>query len=189
MNDRKWIAAGVTLFLAVALLPFWYNRGQAVPPPAVELSAQAAAAGACVLPAAEMRSRHMELLNLWREAVVRESDRIYTNHRGKRYVMSLSNACLACHPNRAEFCDRCHDYNSVEPDCWNCHLSRDGVVEPVGPALQLSGGGQPASGEIAGKTPALRGGRARPCARQACRETCPPTSTASSPMREPKEEL
>ena len=27
--------------------------------------------------------------------------------------MSLSNTCLDCHSNKAEFCDRCHNYASV----------------------------------------------------------------------------
>ena len=29
--------------------------------------------------------------------------------------MSLSNTCLDCHSNKAEFCDNCHTYASVKP--------------------------------------------------------------------------
>jgi hypothetical protein len=36
--------------------------------------------------------------------------------------MSLSNTCLDCHSNKAEFCDRCHNYASVSPYCWDCHI-------------------------------------------------------------------
>ncbi len=27
-----------------------------------------------------------------------------------------ADACLKCHTDRADFCDRCHDYAGVEPD-------------------------------------------------------------------------
>jgi hypothetical protein len=36
--------------------------------------------------------------------------------------MSLQNTCMQCHPNKAEFCDRCHNYASVKPYCWDCHV-------------------------------------------------------------------
>ena len=47
---------------------------------------------------------------------------MYTNRKGKTYNMSLSNTCMDCHDNKAEFCDRCHDYASVRPYCWDCHI-------------------------------------------------------------------
>ena len=53
-----------------------------------------------------MRAEHMQLLDLWRESVVRQTDRVYTNPKGKQFVMSLSNTCLDCHSNKADFCDR-----------------------------------------------------------------------------------
>jgi hypothetical protein len=69
-----------------------------------------------------MRADHMQLLDLWRHSVVREGKRIYVNPDGKEYNMSLSNTCLDCHSNKAEFCDRCHNYASVRPYCWDCHI-------------------------------------------------------------------
>jgi hypothetical protein len=30
---------------------------------------------------------------------------------------------MACHTSKKEFCDRCHDYTSVTPYCWDCHLA------------------------------------------------------------------
>jgi hypothetical protein len=69
-----------------------------------------------------MRAEHMQLLDVWRDSVVRESKRIYVNPEGKEFNMSLSNTCLDCHSNKAEFCDRCHDYASVQPYCWSCHI-------------------------------------------------------------------
>ena len=44
------------------------------------------------------------------------------NKKGKEFEMSLSNTCIECHDNKAEFCDRCHNYASVRPYCWDCHI-------------------------------------------------------------------
>ncbi|MGD8893899.1 MAG: menaquinol oxidoreductase, partial [Desulfobacterales bacterium] len=32
------------------------------------------------------------------------------------------NTCLDCHEEKAEFCDKCHNYASVSPYCWECHI-------------------------------------------------------------------
>jgi hypothetical protein len=124
MNDKKLIVTGLVIFFIIVLFPFWYNRGKAVPPPELKLTEKAKAAKECVRSKDYMRSDHMKLLDLWREAVVREDDRIYTNPQGKQFVMSLSNTCLDCHSNKAEFCDRCHNYASVRPYCWDCHIDK-----------------------------------------------------------------
>lgn len=124
MNDKKLIVTGLVIFLIIVLFPFWFNRGKAVPPPEVKLTEQAQAAKECVLAKDYMRSEHMQLLDLWRESVVREADRIYTNPKGKQFVMSLSNTCLDCHSNKADFCDKCHNYASVRPYCWDCHIDK-----------------------------------------------------------------
>ena len=40
--------------------------------------------------------------------------------------MSLTRTCmLQCHTNKAEFCNKCHEYANVEPYCWECHISPD----------------------------------------------------------------
>ena len=39
------------------------------------------------------------------------------------YDISLAGTCMKCHSNKAEFCDRCHDYAGVSPDCWSCHVA------------------------------------------------------------------
>jgi nitrate/TMAO reductase-like tetraheme cytochrome c subunit len=36
--------------------------------------------------------------------------------------MSLSQTCLGCHSNKEKFCDSCHTYSGVKPNCWNCHV-------------------------------------------------------------------
>jgi hypothetical protein len=122
MNDKKLIITGLVVFLIIVLFPFWYNRGKAVPPPEPLLTDKAKAAKECVLSKDYMTAEHMRVLDRWREAVVREGDRIYTNPKGKAFVMSLSNTCLDCHSNKADFCDKCHNYASVRPYCWDCHI-------------------------------------------------------------------
>jgi hypothetical protein len=124
MNDKKLIVTGLVIFFIIVLFPFWYNRGKAVPPPELKLTEKAKAAKECVRSTDYMRAEHMRLLDLWRESVVREADRIYTNPKGKQFVMSLSNTCLDCHSNKAEFCDKCHNYASVRPYCWDCHIDK-----------------------------------------------------------------
>jgi hypothetical protein len=122
MNDKKLIIAGVIIFIIIALFPFWYNRGKAAPAPEIKLTDKAKAAKVCVRSTDYMKAEHMQLLDVWREAVVREGDRIYVSPNGKEYNMSLSNTCLDCHSNKTEFCDRRHDYASVRPYCWECHI-------------------------------------------------------------------
>jgi len=86
------------------------------------LSEKAKAAKTCVEPKSYMKAEHMQLLNVWRDTVVRSAKRIYVNSKGEKYEMSLSNTCLDCHTEKAEFCDKCHNYASVTPYCWDCHV-------------------------------------------------------------------
>jgi hypothetical protein len=122
MKDKKIIITGVVIFIVIVTFPFWYNRGKAAPAPELQLTDKAKAAKVCVRSTEYMKAKHMQLLDLWREAVVRRGERIYVNPDGKEYTMSLSNTCLDCHANKAEFCDRCHNYASVRPYCWDCHI-------------------------------------------------------------------
>ena len=122
MNSKVLIVTGVVVFLLIVLFPFWYMRGKAAPAPEVELTPKAKAAQKCVRSTEYMQAEHMQLLDIWRDAVVREGKRIYVNPAGKEFNMSLSNTCLDCHSNKAEFCDRCHNYASVRPYCWSCHI-------------------------------------------------------------------
>jgi hypothetical protein len=69
-----------------------------------------------------MRFGHVDLLNNWKDAVVREGRRTYISSTGNSYTMSLTNTCITqCHFKKSAFCDRCHDYMSVKPWCWDCH--------------------------------------------------------------------
>ena len=122
MKDKKKILAGLVVFIAAITFPFWFNLGKAAPAPELELTAKAKAAKTCVMPTAFMKAEHMQLLDVWRHNVVRNGERMFVNAEGKLFTMSLSNTCLDCHSNKAKFCDRCHDYASVRPYCWDCHI-------------------------------------------------------------------
>ena len=122
MKDKKLIITGVIIFFIIVTFPFWYNRGKAAPAPELELTAKAKAAKVCVRSTEYMKAEHMQLLDVWRDSVVRRGERIYVSPTGKEYNMSLSNTCLDCHSNKADFCDRCHNYASVRPYCWDCHI-------------------------------------------------------------------
>jgi hypothetical protein len=122
MKDKKLIITGLIIFIVITTFPFWYNRGKAAPAPELQLTDKAKAAKVCVRSTEYMKAEHMQLLDVWREAVVRRGERIYVNPAGKEFNMSLSNTCLDCHANKTEFCDRCHNYASVRPYCWDCHI-------------------------------------------------------------------
>ena len=122
MNDKGKIIAGVIVFFALVTFPFWFNMGKAAPKPKPVLTPKALEAKACVRDKTWINANHMQLLNEWRDAVVRNGERMYVNLEGKSFDMSLSNTCLDCHSNKVEFCDRCHDYAAVSPYCWDCHI-------------------------------------------------------------------
>ena len=124
MSDKKWIITGVVIFVAVVAFPFWFNMGKAAPAPELELTKRAKDLnhGKCVMPTDYMQAEHMQLLDLWRHSVVRNAKRVFVNSSGQTFDMSLSNTCLDCHVDKAEFCDKCHNYASVTPYCWDCHI-------------------------------------------------------------------
>ncbi len=121
MRERIWIFTGLAAFLALALAPVWQaavNGTGRRPEPKIVTSAKR-----CVLPTDLMRRTHMELLNTWRDTVVRHGQRTYLAADGKAVTMSLSGTCMNCHPNKKEFCDACHNYLAVAPYCWECHIA------------------------------------------------------------------
>jgi hypothetical protein len=122
MNDKKKIITGLVIFFILFAFPIWYNLGRAKPAPEVKLTEKAKAAKVCVRSTDYMKADHMQLLNEWRHSVVRDGNRIYVNPEGKSYNMSLTNTCLDCHSNKTDFCDQCHNYASVNPYCWDCHI-------------------------------------------------------------------
>ena len=122
MNDKSKIIAGLIIFVVIVTSPLLLNMFRDKPVPEPELTPKAKAAKQCVRETEYMKAEHMQLLDIWRDEVVRKGNRVYVNAEGKEFNMSLSNTCLDCHSNKAEFCDRCHTYASADPYCWDCHI-------------------------------------------------------------------
>jgi hypothetical protein len=122
MYDKGKIVVGLCIFVILATFPVWYNHGKAAPAPELKLSEKAKAAKECIEDKSYMKAEHMQILDVWRDTVVRDAKRVYVNSKGKEFEMSLSNTCLDCHVEKAEFCDKCHNYASVTPYCWDCHI-------------------------------------------------------------------
>ncbi len=122
MHDTGKILVGLAVFGAAVTAPLWYavGRGTGAPPELVRPATEKQ----CVEPTAFMRAKHMELLNAWRDAVVRNADRVYVATDGRRHDISLTGTCLRCHDQQDKFCDRCHAYAGVETFCWDCHQKK-----------------------------------------------------------------
>ena len=126
MNDKAKIYAGAGVFLGIVLFPVWYHiaSGKAGGPPQLVVKTRSTPGkDRCVMASEYMRASHMTLLGRWRETVVRNGDRNFVDADGRQFQRSLTNTCLDCHSNKQSFCDRCHDYVAVQPDCWNCHVA------------------------------------------------------------------
>jgi len=123
--DAEKIFTGLALFIILLTAPVWLSGGKSTPPPEIKVDTpvvQSLRERGCIEPTAYMKASHMELLNTWRQAVVREGESDYVASDGKKYRMSLSGTCLHCHSNKDQFCDRCHNYEGVKPACWSCHV-------------------------------------------------------------------
>jgi hypothetical protein len=121
MYNKLTIIPGLIIFVALLTFPIWYNGLEAGEPPKPELPP--GGEKACVAPASEMRDIHMSLLNEWRDDVLRDGNRTTVEVDGKVYRKGLQMACLQCHTSKEKFCDTCHEYASVKPYCWDCHLT------------------------------------------------------------------
>jgi hypothetical protein len=133
--DRNKVIAGLVIFFVLITIPLWQNLGKTVAAPTPSLDTPVIKQLAekdkkCVMPTDWMRANHMQMLVDWREGVVRTKEqkvkasrgRDYVTPDGKTYLASLSNTCMECHSNKKEFCDKCHNYAAVVPNCWGCHL-------------------------------------------------------------------
>jgi hypothetical protein len=126
MRDSGRIIFGVVVFLGVVTFPVWHTLGRngGSSAPKLELPKDSSR---CVEETAYMRAHHMELLDEWRDEVVREGKKEYTSSAfGTNHEMSLTKTCMGCHTSREKFCAECHAFVSVEPTCWNCHLEPKG---------------------------------------------------------------
>lgn len=128
MYDAGKVFAGLVVLVVIVTAPFWLQavRGAektAAPPELVIVTD----AKQCVASTEYMRALHMDLLNSWRDDVVRGGNRYHVAPDGTVYEKSLSGTCMDCHSNKAEFCDRCHNYAAVTPYCWDCHIQPEEV--------------------------------------------------------------
>ena len=121
MSDKLKVIIGLLIFFLIFTTPFWFKSGKKEDHKPI-LSKEAKIAGKCVFSKEKMKRDHMQLLDVWRDTVVRDGKRVFKNIEGVEFEMSISNSCLKCHTNKKEFCDKCHDYASVRPYCWDCHI-------------------------------------------------------------------
>jgi hypothetical protein len=131
MYDKQKVTIGLAVFLVIVLFPIWFSiarggSGEKADPvlPPRDRSTR------CIAPTETMRATHMEILNDWRDSVVRRGRRLVKveglpgpDHG--MWEMSLTRTCLSsdCHSNKSTFCDRCHTYADVTPYCWDCHVA------------------------------------------------------------------
>ncbi len=129
MYDSGKIIAGIIIFIGLFTAPLWFNFGG----DDVNMPQLALPTGddqqECVNDAKYMRTNHMDLLNEWRDEVVRTGERYYKSPSGRKFEMSMSKTCTGCHSNKEEFCDRCHNYLAVTPYCWDCHVEPQLMVK------------------------------------------------------------
>ena len=120
MYDADKIIPGLIIFFCLISFPIWYTTvsGKVAYAPEPEIVTEEKQ---CIEATQYMRDKHMDLLNEWRETVTREGIRTYIASDGREYNVSLTGTCMDCHSNKAEFCDQCHDYVGVKPNCWDCH--------------------------------------------------------------------
>ena len=129
MSDKPIIIAGLVVALVVLTSPIWYALAAGEPGDRPEYTVTLPE-GECVEDVeGYMLGHHMDLLEDWRNEVVREGDAgEYTSKSsGKKYKKSLTKTCLLqCHVNQGtsqtDFCGKCHEFADVYPTCWDCHV-------------------------------------------------------------------
>ena len=135
MHDKGKVIAGIVIFLALVLFPIWFTAASGDFTP-VDLGDVKKITGEkeCVRDVEWMRANHMDLLDEWRDLVVRENVRTETmegTNPPRVIDLSLTRTCLGCHKGegrKTQFCDRCHDYVGVKPACWECHIDPEADV-------------------------------------------------------------
>ncbi len=125
MYDGGKIVFGLAAFIALAAFPVWYASASddSDQKPDLVLPTNETE---CVESIEFMRASHMDLLDQWRNAVVRDGEREYVATNGRKWDMSLSRTCLGCHGNPQQFCEECHSYLGVNLSCWQCHVAPEG---------------------------------------------------------------
>jgi len=127
MKKYKWsiIALGLLVFIAGMTFPFWYGMGKPATAPVLSLDTPAICKlkeKRCVEDKSFMRANHMKMLKSWRDEAVRDGRRFYKAKDGRTFEKSLTGTCIQCHSDKKQFCDRCHNYVSAKPSCFDCHV-------------------------------------------------------------------
>jgi hypothetical protein len=115
------LIAVLLIFIGFFFFPYFYNIavGQLGKQ---HLDLEKAVGNQCVEDPDWMSENHMVLLKEWRDSVIRKGIRTYISDTyGVAYNMSTY-TCFECHKSKANFCDRCHEYTGVKPNCWDCHV-------------------------------------------------------------------
>lgn len=119
MYDSGKIIPFLVVLVGLVTFPIWYGMASGATGVAPKLAK--AEGDGCVESKAFMRAWHMDMLNTWRDEVVRDANRTYTNSKGRKFEKSLTNTCMDCHEDEEKFCGECHNFAAVEPYCWSCH--------------------------------------------------------------------
>jgi predicted CXXCH cytochrome family protein len=118
-----------SMMLLAMTLSGLFGLGNGHAAEAVQGSAKADKLEQCVEPTSVMRRNHFEFIKHQRDLTVHQGI------RGSKYSLA---GCVDCHarkdssgkfiPVNAEeqFCDGCHDYAAVSPDCFSCHSTVPG---------------------------------------------------------------
>lgn len=142
MYNGGKIIIGIIIFVILFTSPFWSNflssapkeKPEPIPPTQYK---------ECVADKDYMTANHMDLLNQWRDLVVRSDTRFLKVNgkelmlNGKPAEMSLSKTCIGCHTSKKDFCDKCHNYLGVTPYCWDCHVD-PAITKPFTPPINSS---------------------------------------------------
>ena len=120
------IASAICLLaLVLPVLAFGSDR---VPKPVIEIDKP----GKCVEDTATMRREHPDMLRHQRDQTMREGIRTRA-HSLKECVECHASAKTGSVLGEKGFCQSCHVYASVKPDCFGCHASKP----------KLAGGAKP----------------------------------------------
>jgi hypothetical protein len=125
MYNKGTIIPGLIIFVVLMLFAIFNNAGKKIEAPKLE---KPVGYKECVKPVQYMKESHMELLNQWRDEVIREGKREKVEAGGVLYEKSLQNGCMHCHTSKKKFCDVCHTFASVYPYCWDCHVAPQEAV-------------------------------------------------------------
>jgi hypothetical protein len=133
MQDFGKIIIGIIVFLVLLSIPVIVTQasGNADYDPESKLaeSLESIEANSCINSnsAEYMRVHHSDLLYDYRTWAVRDDasgdtgDVYWTDEDGNKQLFSLNGTCLGCHTDRDAFCNVCHDYTAIQPNCWDCH--------------------------------------------------------------------